>query len=530
MTLWKTAPRLRTVLRLFSDEGRTRKAYLNALASSVDYGAQVLVAFFTIPWLVGGLGDYAYGMWQVLNRLVGYISPASGRPNLALKWTIANQQGSADYALKRSHVGSAIAAWMLFLPIMGVAGGVLAWFAPHWLGTPPALFLQARVTTGVLVANLAMTSVAAIPRSVLQGENLGYKRLGLSAVLVFVGGGLTLLALHLRTGLVGVAGAALVGTLLYGLLYLFAVRAYAPWFGVARPSWQAIRSYLGLSWWYLAWDLVLSLMTASDVIVLGLLNSVESVTAYTLTKYAPEMMISLVAIVVFGIVPGLGGIIGSGEIKKAAQVRSEIMSLTWLVAAAIGSSVLLWNRTFIGLWVGADRFAGSIPSLLVVVGVTQFVLIRTDATIIDLTLRPQHKVYIGGLSVALALAAAAVLVGYFRLGIVGLTLGLIAGRSIITIGYPAIIGRFLQVPLSSQLKGALRPTVAAAVLFVLASGLGRLIPTEALAGARGWAIFFVAAGATCGLAAAMAFFAGLTAPQRKNVLRRLRFVLAATSS
>jgi len=35
---------------------------------------------------------------------------------------------------------------------------------------------------------------------VLTGENLGYKRMGLSAILVFVGGGLTWLALYLKRG------------------------------------------------------------------------------------------------------------------------------------------------------------------------------------------------------------------------------------------------------------------------------------------------------------------------------------------
>ena len=29
------------------------------------------------PLMVAGLGNYLFGMWQVLNRLVGYITPAS---------------------------------------------------------------------------------------------------------------------------------------------------------------------------------------------------------------------------------------------------------------------------------------------------------------------------------------------------------------------------------------------------------------------------------------------------------------------
>jgi hypothetical protein len=64
-------------------------------------------------------------------------------------------------------------------------------------------------------------------------------------------------------------------------------------------------------------------MLASDVVLLGLLGSVESVTSYSLTKYAPETLISVVAIMFFGVIPGLGGIIGSGDFKKAASIRGE---------------------------------------------------------------------------------------------------------------------------------------------------------------------------------------------------------------
>lgn len=514
---------------LFSDETLTKKAYLNALASSLEYGSQIMVAFFVTPWVVAGLGDYFYGVWQVLNRLVFYISPTSGKPTTALKWMLANQQSSADYELKRRYVGSSIAVLALSLPVMGVIGGALAWFTPYWLSAPTASFWQVRATAGLLVANLAMMSVGQLPESVLRGENQGYKRMGLTAILVFVGGGFTWLALYLKMGIAGVAAAALAASLLSGLLFLFIVRVYVPWFGVARPSSGAMRRLLGLSWWFLAWDLVMQLMMASDVVVLGLLKSVESVTSYSLTKYAPETLVSVVAIVVFGIIPGLGGVIGSGDLQKAARVRNEIMSLTWLVVTVMGSSVLLWNRFFIGLWVGIGQYAGAVPDLLIVVVAVQFALIRTDAAIIDLTLRLERKVLMGALSVALALAVSGVLVGYFRLGVVGLSLGLIAGRSILSVGYPLLIGRFLGTPLSSQLRSVLRPALVTMLLFATACGLDSLAPVYTLSGVRGWAVFFLSASVTAGVVLLLAFCAGLSGRQRRSILQRIRMAVTRAS-
>jgi hypothetical protein len=229
---------------------------------------------------------------------------------------------------------------------------------------------------------------------------------------------------------------------------------------------------------------------------------------------------------VFGIIPGLGGIIGSGNLKKAASVRGEIMSLTWLIVTALGSTVLLWNRAFIGLWVGTEHYSGSIPALLIQVVVTQFVLIRNDASIIDVTLRLRRKVLMGAVSVTLALVAAAVLVGYCRLGIVGLCLGIIAGRAILSVGYPMIIGRFLGVSPSSQLKRVLRPVLVTILLFALVSELESLVPVNTWSGLRGWLSLVLSVGATSGVVLLLAFYVGLSGDQRRQILQRVHMVIA----
>ena len=127
MVAHRTSLSSKTLSKWFSDEGLTRKAYLNAIASALDYGARLVVGFVINPLLVTGLGSYGYGVWQVLGSLVGYLSPVGGRSTQALKWTIANQQASTDYEEKRRYVGSAVAVWLFFLPLVIVALGC-AWY------------------------------------------------------------------------------------------------------------------------------------------------------------------------------------------------------------------------------------------------------------------------------------------------------------------------------------------------------------------------------------------------------------------
>jgi hypothetical protein len=321
--------RLKAEARLFSnfkalskwrhDKSLTKKASLNALAEALDYGARLLVGFMINPLLLAGVGNFGYGAWQVLVRLIGHIAPASGRPTQALKWTLASQQDSTDDEEKRRHVGSAIAVWFLFLPLLLTLGGLLAWFVPSWLKAPVALVWSVRLAAVLLVADLIMSSLVEVPRSVLGGENLGYK--------------------------------------------------------------------------------------------------------------------------------------------------------------------------------------------------------RNDANLIDLTLDLRRKVLTGFLSTALALVVAGVLVRFYNAGITGLCLGFLAGRLILSLVYPWLVGRFLSFPLSSQLKEILRPAFVSILLFGMALHLEKFLK------AKGWIDLILSIGLTVAVVAFTAFYGGISGAQRQQMRDRLHLLI-----
>lgn len=500
----------------FSTENLTKKASLNTLAAGLDYGARLVVGFIINPLLVAGLGDAAYGIWQVLGRLIGYISPASGRPTQTLKWTIAKHQSSEDFHEKRTYVGSTIAVALLFSPVLAILGGVVSWYAPEWLNVSTGFSSVVRIASGLLVANLIMITLVDIPRSVLEGENLGYKRMGLSAGFVLIGGGLTALALYLDTGLVGIATATLATTILTGVLFLKIVRTYVHWFGIAKPTINTVRMFFRLSGWFLLWHLIMRLMNSSDVVILGIFDSVNMVTSYTLTKYVADVIVNFVSLVVLGVTPGLGGIIGEGNHTKAAFLRSEIMVFSWLLVTVVGSTILIWNKAFLQLWVGTEYYAGSIPNLLIVIVVMQFILIRNDANIIDLTLRLKHKVLLGLLSVILSISIAYVLVEFFKMGIIGICLGFLAGRFVLSISYPRLIGRFLNISMKDQFRYILRPAFVSIVLFCASTIVGDFLPSASWFSLP----FFILL--TLTIIGIIAFYTGISNSQQEVLIKRVR--------
>ncbi len=508
-----------------ANKSLTKKATLNAAASGLDYVAKLLIGFIITPMMLAGFGDYFYGVWQIINRLFSYISTTAGSAS-PLEWTLAKEQSIDNPEQKRRYVGASLVIWGLLLPVTAIFGGVIAWFAPYWLNTPIEYFTRIRIVAAIFIVTEFFTSLSFIPYAILRGQNQGYRRIGLSLVLLAFNGALTWFALRLNTGIIGVSVAVLIQTIVNGVFYYSIIRTYIPWFGILRPPLDLVKRFLKLSGWYLAGDVVANLTFASDVVVLGLLGSVESVTAYTLTKYIPETVISIIAIVVVGIIPGLSGIVGTGDFKKASQVRGEIISLTWLIVTVIGTTILIWNRHFLGLWVGSNRFAGTFANLLIVIVVVQFVLIRTDGVIIDLTLRVQRKVLHGALSVIIAVALSSILVKYLNMGVIGISLGLIAGRLLLSITYPSIVSRYLEIPFKSQLNGLIRPALVTTALFVAASGMDMILKSITLAGVPGWAILIIGTGLTAILVLVLAFYSGLSQTQRSRILSRIQTVLS----
>lgn len=221
-----------------SEGGLAKRASLSAIAETLDIGVQMLVQFVLNPLLLIGLGDFLFGAWATMWRLGDYLHVATGRSAQPLKWVTASLQSSTDYEEKSRHLGNAIAVSLLFFPLVMVVGGLLVWILPIGLNTPEESVGSVRLAFGILVITVIVLSFAEIPRSVLRGENQDQRRLGLSALLILVGGGLVALALHFGQGIVGVSLATLANAMLTGAVFFILARRYERMKRV--PSFSAI--------------------------------------------------------------------------------------------------------------------------------------------------------------------------------------------------------------------------------------------------------------------------------------------------
>ena len=492
----------------------TQRASLNALQSLLDYAAKLGVGLVVTPLLVNGLGRSLYGVWEMLARLIGYMSAADGRPTEALRLVVAAQQNATDPAVHRRTVGSALVVWLLFCPVIFAIGAVLVWLAPAVTKVPPPLHATVRLAAVALLVSFLLGTLAAVPESVLRGMNLGYKRMGLQAGLNVVGGALTAGAIYAGLGLVGVAAAqaALFGLL--GLGFWVLVKRYVPWFGVARPSRAEVRALVGMSAWIAGGEVIAKLALASDVLVLGMVVSSAVVTTYVLTGFPARIALGLYHFSATAAQPGLGAVIGKQQYGRAGHLRGELLVFTWLFVTAAGATILLWNRSFLALWVGLENYAGMWPNALIMLAAAQAAVVRCDSYILDAMLQPRLRVMVGVGAAALIIAASVTLTP--ALGIVGICLGVLAGRCVQTVAYPILVERCLGHRPGLPLRRIVRPLVVMGLMYAGAAYLGDQLLV------RRWLEWAAGVALTLALALGVAFAAGLTPEARRAVFNRSR--------
>lgn len=456
-------------------------------------------------------------MWEILQRLGTYLAAADGRPTQALRLIVAQRQARDDERAGRRYVGAALVVWVLMLPLVLTVAGVLIWFAPALTHAPAELRGTVRLTCALVMGAFLLTTLALVPEGVLRGMNLGYKRMGLQAGLGVLGGALMAGAVWFGWGLVGLGGALVVREAVTALCFLVLTRRFVGWFGVARPERADVTQVLGMSVWLSIGDAFARVLRGSDVVILGAVLGPAAVTPYVLTAYAAQAGDGIHALATSGAMPGIGGLLGAGETRRAAGARGDLLLFTWLFVTVIGATILLWNRSFVGLWVEPGRYAGAGVDVLIVMILAASAFVRVDAYIIDAALLPRARVILMGVAAVVTLGLSIVLTQMF--GMVGLCAGILAGRSVQLIGYPLMVRSRVKLG-GGAVVGPLGAGRLVAATVVLWGGALWLAPRLA---PGGWVVWI--AGALSSVVAMAAVGWAVAPPDaRRAIARRLRGV------
>ncbi len=425
-------------------ENLRQRAYLNTITSFIDYSVRILSSFIVNPFIIKGLGGMSFGVWQMLGQITNYNNLADLKVSTVLKWAIAKDRENVSEEELRTYVTTTFVLILCMLPFILIVASIITWFLPNITNIPDEYVSTVRITFVILIGSFIINKFFDVLEAILRGMNLGFKRMGLRAGVKVFGGGLSVLSIYLNFGLIGLAVVQVITSLIVGISLLMIIKKNVTWFGLSKFSLSHSKIFIKTSGWFMAWSFIQMIIHNSDKVLLGYFTSPILVSKYVITSYMSEMIKGATMYVVSGVLPGIGKLYGNKEYEKIINVKEQVRILTWVFCVAIGSMGLVFNQSFVNLWVGEEQFAGQLSNLLLILIVVQYMMLYNDSVIIDVTLNVKKKVYYGIFSAIITLISVFVLVKKMELGIIGLTISILLGRTIMSVTYPIIVSKLLN--------------------------------------------------------------------------------------
>ena len=431
-------------------ENLKQRAYLNSVTSVIDYGARLLTSLIVTPFLVSGLGSTLFGVWKVLGQFTSYANMADIRITEVLKWSIAkNREAIPDEEL-RNYVTATFLILLIIVPLLLMAGSVIVYYSPYIAGIDDTKYITTiRIASSLLILSFIINKVFGVFESVLRGMNLGFKRMGLRALLFLFGGGLQIIAVLNGYGIITLALIQVIITICIGLTIFVIVKKNVPWFGWGKIDLKRSFSFLKISSWFMGSSLAKMILLNTDKVILGFIASPLIVTQYVITEYLVKSVSGVIKNIIHGVKPGIGKFLGLNEKNSLLKIRSFIHLISWTMFISFGCSILILNESFIEIWLGKNEFAGNLSNLMIVILTLQYLVIEIDGSFITLTLNLKRKVVIDFLSGIVSVVISFLLIEEY--GIVGLCLGLISGRIIMSFYYPYLLSKLLNVSIENKI-------------------------------------------------------------------------------
>lgn len=208
----------------------------------------LLLGFFVTPFLVSGLGSTLFGVWQVLKQYTTYASLADTRATQVLKWAVAKDRDRKHGEELRQYVTSTFILVLLLLPIFLIVGGIIAWYSPIITQVDKEYYQMVRITCALLILALVIEKSFSIFESILRGMNLGFKRMGLRAIIFVCGGALNVIVVLLGFELVELAMVQVFVTISIGISLFHVVKKHVPWFGLGKVNIKQTLAFFTNKW------------------------------------------------------------------------------------------------------------------------------------------------------------------------------------------------------------------------------------------------------------------------------------------
>jgi O-antigen/teichoic acid export membrane protein len=453
--------------------------------NALGFAAYAAVMFVLSPFIVERLGLEAYGVWELVVALTGYLSFADLGVAPAIVHHVARAQGAGDRDALLRWVNSALVAFSASACVVLLAGGVLAHGLDRWLDVAPGFASEARtalvITAGYVAVTMPLNAFSAVlvgrlRYDLLVSADLASLAVRTALIVVLLSGGHGLIAL----------AAANAGTRLLemGTKAFLAFRV-EPGLRLAPrlATREHLRGLVGFGGIAILIAIALQLTWATDAVVIQATLGSAAVGAFAVGSKLALYARDFFRVAGRAFEPAAASLDASGEREHLSRLLARASRWVLLLAGPAIVYLCIMGPAFLERWMGDATFRGDPATVLLVMALGLAAPIAAYPYLASMyglrMLRPLAALVLSegivNLVASIALAP--------HLGIVGVALGTAVPAAIVHFAVlPAVVCRRLRTSWRTAAVGAWAPALLAAATTA---------PLLALAGrpeaSHGWA-------------------------------------------
>ncbi len=349
------------------------KLLSGAVLRSINFAAQILVAFFISPFIIHNLGDRLYGFWVLVGTFIGYYGLLDFGLSIAVGRYIAGALGSNDdEEIKRVYN----TALPIFFGIGCIALSItiiIVFISPLLLTDPKEIPLF-RAVILILGVNMAFDFLSRVFIGTLQAQ-MNFHIISLVDIATLcVRSSLIVLALIAGYKILALAWITFLTSSVAKVVYYYYAKKKLPALIFDRKSFNrdiAIK-FFSYSFFMIISQVANQLRFYIDTFVIATFLSLSAVTHYSIASTLIEYFTQLVGTVMSVLNP----LFSSQETTKTHDEIKETLYFATRISVAISSFIgfgmIAWGSPFIERWMG-EGYLDAYPCLIVLVlGVLSF--------------------------------------------------------------------------------------------------------------------------------------------------------------
>ncbi|MBE3086787.1 MAG: oligosaccharide flippase family protein, partial [Bacteroidetes bacterium] len=337
----------------------TRGLFRNTIFNIFGWIWPVGLAFFTVPYILRGLGTEAYGVFGLVSITAGYLGLLNSPMAFGNIRFMAEAYGRQDWIEFYKYVFAGLWVSLVLTGagalVMILASGILA---RQVFKIPNELILDATRVFRLAAVSFFFNGIT----SVLQGIPSAQRKYGVLNIISVVVGTLNtigiVVAIWLKWGLFGAVVAQLLSSLF--AVFVFGILAFKLLSNSNSadihigPDWPTIKNLLKYSSYLFVSQVMSTIGLQLDKTLVGILFGASSVTFYTIPSKIIDQIPGLTGRFTIALYPLSAESNATGRLQELKELYVRMIRSILLLSSFIVTLIVAFSHYILALWVGND--------------------------------------------------------------------------------------------------------------------------------------------------------------------------------